>query len=175
MAKLLYSATMSLDGFIAGPGGDMSWLTEFVGEKNETADRLLGQIGSILCGAVTFFGDDPNRGTDAEGAFGGQYDGPVVLLTHRPPEKPIEGVAVATDLRTAIEQATEAAGEKYVNVLGADVARQCIDDGVLDEILVFFVPVLLGDGVRLFHSDGGKTVHLEQLPGESEHWYRLVY
>lgn len=166
---------MSLDGFIAGPNGDMSWLSEHVGETNETAERLLAQVGSILCGAVTFFGDDPNRGTDAEGAFGGQYDGPVVLLTHQPPEPPPEGVVVSTDLRSAVEQAKEAAGEKYVNILGADVARQCIDEGLLDEILVFVAPALLGDGVRLFHRSGGANVHLDRMPGETEHWYRVVY
>ncbi len=133
MAKLLYSATMSVDGFIAGPGGDMSWLSEHVGEKNETADRLLEQIGAIVCGAVTFFGDDPNRGTDAEGAFGGQYDGPVVLLTHRPPQPPPEGLVVATDLESAVATAKEMAGDKYVNILGANVARQCIEQQLLDE------------------------------------------
>lgn len=175
MAKLLYSATMSVDGFIAGPGGDMSWLSEHVGEKNETADRLLEQIGAIVCGAVTFFGDDPNRDTDAEGAFGGQYDGPVVLLTHRPPHSPPEGVAVATDLESAVDMAKEMAGDKYVNILGADVARQCIEQQLLDEILVFTAPVLLGDGVRLFDRPGGSAVRMEQLPAETESWFRVVY
>ena len=88
MARLIYSATASLDGFIAGPGGDMSWLTEHIGGENPTADRVLARTGAILVGRVTFGGDDPNAGTDAEGAFGGQYDGPVVVLTHRPPEDP---------------------------------------------------------------------------------------
>ena len=88
MARLIYSATASLDGFIAGPGGDMSWLTEHIGGENPTADRVLARTGAILVGRVTFGGDDPNAGTDAEGAFGGQYDGPVVVLTHRPPGGP---------------------------------------------------------------------------------------
>ncbi|MBY6414098.1 dihydrofolate reductase family protein [Rhodococcus sp. BP-252] len=175
MATLLYSATMSLDGYIAGPDGDMSWLSEYMGEPNETADRLLARVGSVLCGNATFGGDDPNRGTENEGAFGGQYDGPVVLLTHRPPVEPPAGVTVATDLLSAIDAATDAAGEKYVNVLGADVARQCIEERLLDEILVFTVPVLLGDGVRLFSSQGGHRVRLERLSGEVEHWYRIRY
>ncbi|SNS93127.1 dihydrofolate reductase family protein [Rhodococcoides kyotonense] len=175
MAKLLYSATMSLDGFIAGPGGDMSWLSEYVGEQNDTADRLLAQVGAILCGNVTFGGDDPNRGTDNEGAFGGQYDGPVVLLTHRPPAEPPAGVTVATDLPSAVDAARDAAGERYVNVLGADVARQCIEEKLLDEILVFTAPILLGDGVRLFSRPGGDSVRLRRLSGEVEHWYSVEY
>ena len=63
MATVLYSATASLDGFIAGPGGDMSWLTEHLtGAENPTADRLLADLGAILAGSNTFGGDDPNRG-----------------------------------------------------------------------------------------------------------------
>ena len=50
MAKLLYSATMSLDGFIAGPGGDMSWLTEYLG-PNPLLDELITRIGAVLAGA----------------------------------------------------------------------------------------------------------------------------
>lgn len=174
MARLIYSATASLDGFIAGPGGDMSWLTEHLGGENPTADRVLGRTGALLVGRVTFGGDDPNAGTDAEGAFGGQYDGPVVVLTHRPPENPPADVEFATDLPTAVERAKALAGDRDVNVLGADVAAQCLDAGLLDEVLMFFAPVLLGDGTPIFRRPGGTRVRLERLPGETEHWYRVV-
>jgi riboflavin biosynthesis pyrimidine reductase len=72
MGKLLYSATMSLDGFIAGPGGDMSWLTEHLG-PNATVDEVIGKIGALLVGNRTFRGDDPYKGVEAkEGKpFGG--------------------------------------------------------------------------------------------------------
>lgn len=174
MAKVIYSATASLDGFIAGPGGDMSWLTEHLGGPNEAADRLLAGLGAILVGRVTYGGDDPNAGTDAEGAFGGQYDGPVVVLTHRPPDPAPAGVEFATDLTTAVERAKALAGERDVNVLGADVAAQCLDAGLLDEVLLFFAPVFLGDGTPVFRRSGGPRVRLERLPGETEHWYRVV-
>lgn len=174
MAKLIYSATASLDGFVAGPGGDMSWLTEHLGGENPAADRLLAALGAILVGRVTYGGDDPNAGTDAEGAFGGQYDGPVVVLTHRPPDRAPDGVEFATDLTTAVERARELAGDRDVNVLGADVAAQCLDAGLLDEVLVFFAPVFLGDGTPLFRRPGGRQVRLERVPGEAEHWYRVV-
>ncbi|GAA4560282.1 dihydrofolate reductase family protein [Pseudonocardia xishanensis] len=170
MARLLYSATMSLDGFIAGPGGDMSWLTPHVGAPNPTADRLLTRIGCLLVGNRTFGGDDPNAGTDAEGAFGGRYSGPVVVLTHRPSATP--GVVFTDDLRTAIRLSREAAGERYVNVLGADVARQCLEIGELDEILVFLAPVLLGGGTPLFR--GSHQVDLVPVPGESALWFRVA-
>jgi riboflavin biosynthesis pyrimidine reductase len=76
MAKMLYSATMSLDGFIAGAGGDMSWLTEYLG-PNPTVDELIDEIGALLVGHRTFDGDDPNKGTPKEGPFGG-VDRPTV-------------------------------------------------------------------------------------------------
>ena len=69
---LLYSATMSLDGFVAGPGGDQSWMTDYLG-PNPLAEALIDDIGALLVGARTFTGDDPNRGTDKEGAFSGQW------------------------------------------------------------------------------------------------------
>ncbi|MEH1167262.1 dihydrofolate reductase family protein [Micromonospora sp. CPCC 205539] len=175
MAKLLYSATASLDGYIAGPGGDMSWLTEHLMGDNPTAERLLDNVGAILVGNRTFGGDDPNRGTDSEGAFGGQYHGPVFVLTHRPPAEPTAGVTFVGDLETGVAQAKEAAGDRYVNILGANVAKQCIQAGLLDEILMFFAPVLLGDGVRMFDHPGGTNVRLTPKPGETANWYGVSY
>jgi dihydrofolate reductase len=174
VAKLLYSATMSLDGYIAGPGGDMSWLTEHLDALDSTTDRVLAQVGAILVGNNTFGGGDPNEGTDKEGAFGGRYAGPTFVLTHRPPAQPVDGVRFVGDLRTAVAQAGAAAGDRYVNVLGADIARQCLEAGFLDEVLVVIAPVLLGDGTRLFDHPGGTPVQLGRLPGEPAHWYRVV-
>lgn len=161
MSKLLYAASMSLDGFIAGPGGDMSWLRS-AGVADPRPAELMAEVGALLVGGNTWFGDDPNAGTDAEGAYGGQWHGPQIVLTHRAvPAEP--GVTVFDDFESAVAAAKSAAGGKYVNILGADVARQCIDAGVLDEIYVFVEPVLLGDGVRLFDRPRGHRVDLQQL------------
>lgn len=175
MAKLLYSATMSLDGYIAAPGGDMSWLTEHLVGENPTADRLLANVGAILAGNGTYGGDDPNCGTDSEGAFGGQYHGPVFVLTHRPPADPPTDITFVGDLPSAIAQSKKAAGEKYVNILGANVAKQCMEAKQLDEILMFVAPVLLGDGVRMFDHPDGVNVRLQPMAGETAHWYSVIY
>ena len=114
MAKLIYSVTMSLDGYIAGPGGDMSRMTPYLGP-------------------------DPVRG------------------------RPGPGVTFVSDFAEAVRLAKEAAGDRDVNVLGADVARQCVAAGVLDEVLTFIAPVLLGDGTRLFTEPGVRTVGLERV------------
>jgi len=171
MAKLLYGFSCSVDGFLAGPGGDMSWMTPYLG-PDPVVDDLIPEIGALLVGRRTFGGDDPHRGDpEREGkAFGGGWEGPQFVLTHRP-AAPVPGVTFVDNLVDAVEAAKEAAGGKYVNVLGADVARQCLEAGVLDEILALPVPVLLGDGVRMFDHPGGRTVGLELL---RPNWYRVL-
>ncbi len=179
MAKLLYSATTSLDGFIAAAGGDMQWLGRHLGE-NRQAGELVDRIGALLVGRNTHGGDDPNRGTDKEGAFGGQWHGPEFVLTHEPGEDRPPHLFYVDDLERGIAAAKEAAGEKeYVNVLGADVARQCLEIGALDEVLVLVAPVLLGDGVRLFEQTGGAEVLLERTgvevePSGTNLWFRVA-
>ena len=135
-----------------------------------------GLVGSLLVGRRTFDGDDPNRGTDQEGAFGGQWHGPVVVLTHDPPEEPVDDVTFMSELGPAVAAARDAAGEKYVNILGAEVVRGCLEAGQVDEILVMIAPVLLGDGTRLFDWPGGHSVdlvrrHVTDAPGVVNLWY----
>lgn len=179
MAKVLYSATMSLDGFIAGPGGDASWMTEYLG-PNPLVDDVIPRIGALLVGNRTFRGDDPYKGTESEGKpFGGGWDGPQFVLTHHAPATPVPGVTFVGDLGSGLAAAKAAAGDKYVNVLGASTARQCLDAGALDEILVLIAPVLLGDGTRLFDRPGGEKVRLErvsmsQAAQATNLWLRVV-
>ncbi|MGI8968957.1 MAG: dihydrofolate reductase family protein [Chloroflexota bacterium] len=179
MGKMLYSVSMSLDGFIAGPNGDMSWLTEHLG-PNPTVDQIVGKIGALLVGGRTFRGDDPYKDTSKEGKlFGGGWAGPQFVLTHHVPEKSAPGVTFVGDLDTGVAAAKAAAGDKYVNILGANTAQQGLDAGVLDEILVCIAPVLLGDGVRLFDKPGGTSVKLERLslthaPRVTNLWLRVA-
>jgi dihydrofolate reductase len=178
MATVLYSAAMSLDGFIAGPGGDMSWMRPYLG-PNPQVDELQQDIRALLVGNRTFRGDDPNRDTEQEGAFGGTWSGPSFVLTHEPDQPPTPDVTFVADLGAALAAAKDAAGDGYVCVLGADVARQCLEAGELDEVLVTVLPLLLGAGTRLFEVEGGRNVPLEQisvtaLPIGANVWMRVV-
>jgi dihydrofolate reductase len=179
MAKVLYSVSMSADGFIAGPGGDMSWLTPYLG-PNPAVEALIARTGAILAGGVTFRGDDPNAGQEGEGeVFGGGWSGPQFVLTRRPPREPVPGVTFVSDVDSALTAARDAAGEGYVNVLGARTARSCLEAGALDEVLTCITPVMLGDGVRLFDHPGGTTVALERMdvshtPLSTNIWYRVA-
>jgi dihydrofolate reductase len=179
MGKVLFSVTMSLDGFMAGPGGDMSWMTEYLA-PNPAVDDIVSRIGALLVGRRTFRGDDPHRGTEKEGKpFGGGWEGPQFVLTHHAPDAPVPGVTFVGDLGSGLAAAKAAAGDRYVNVLGASTARQCLDAGALDEILVFIAPVMLGDGVRLLDRPGQPKVRLERLrvseaPLATGLWFRVV-
>jgi dihydrofolate reductase len=91
----------------------------------------------------------------------------------------VPGVTFVGDLEGAVAAAKAAAGDRYVNVIGASVARQCLEAGALDEILMLVAPVLLGDGVRMFDHPGGTDIQLERLslthtPQATNLWFRVV-
>ena len=90
------------------------------------------------------------------------YDGGAkFVLTHEPPDEPDPGITFLTcDIAKAVATARNAAGAKNLEILGADVASQCLQRGLVDEILVYVLPVLLGDGVR-FSTPGLGRIDLE--------------
>ena len=85
------------------------------------------------------------------------------LLTHRPLDPPDPEVTILSgDIGESVATAVDAAGGKNLEILGADVASQCLQRGLVDEILVYVLPVLLGDGIR-FSSPGLARTDLEPL------------
>ena len=90
------------------------------------------------------------------------FAGPM-FLTHRPLQPPNPAVTIlAGDIGEAVATALGAAGGKDLEILGADVAGQCLIRGLVDEILVYVLPVLLGDGTR-FSAPGLARTELEPL------------
>lgn len=91
------------------------------------------------------------------------FSGPVFVLTHQPPDSPDPTVTVLSgDIREAVATALDAAGGKNLEILGAGVATQCLQRGLVDEILVYVLPVLLGVGIR-FSPPGLVRIDLEPL------------
>src|SRR5204863_6152755 len=88
---------------------------------------------------------------------------PMFIVTHRPEEQPDDEFVFVDGVEEAIARAVEAAGERDVNVMGgADVIRQALAAGLVDELTVIVAPVVLGGGKRLF--DGFSTpLELEHL------------
>ncbi|GAA3050206.1 MULTISPECIES: dihydrofolate reductase family protein [Actinomycetes] len=156
MTQFLYAATVTVDGRIAGADGDMSWLLPHMG-PDPILDRLMPQIQALLVGRTTYDGDDPHAGdAEKEGAFEGSWSGPQVLLTHRPPATPPPGITVTTDLDVALSTCRAAAPDGIVSILGADVARQCLEAGAVDLVMVTTVPVMLGQGTPLLQGSTGQ-------------------
>ena len=91
---------------------------------------------------------------------------PVVVVTHTVPQEwAYEGspfTFVTDGVESAIEKARKIAGDKNIGVGGADITRQCLKLGLLDEIQIDLVPVLLGQGVRLFEYLGIEPIELEK-------------
>lgn len=159
MARTLWHVTMSLDGFIAGPGDDMAWMSDFVG-PNAAVGELLPQIGAAFMGHRTYQG----ARTEEARLYGGAWTGPQFVYTRDAPETAAPGFSyVGGGIKGAMDVARAAAGDKYVVVLGARTARACLEAGVIDELLVHVAPVLLGDGVRLFGHPGGTRVKFERV------------
>jgi dihydrofolate reductase len=159
--KVVVNRSMSLDGFIAGPGHAMNWIFDFVAP--DEFPEVAAATGAMLVGRHTW---DVGDRMEAEGEPDGReypFSGPTFLLTHRPPEPPDSDVTYLTgDIGEAVATALDAAGGKNLEILGADVAAQCLRRGLVDEILVYVLPVLLGDGIR-FSPPGLGRIDLEPI------------
>jgi dihydrofolate reductase len=162
--KVVVNRAMSLDGFIAGPGDSMDWgpghLADYAGPGDVA--EIAAATGAMLVGRRTW---DVGDRMEAEepGSTDYPFSGPMFLLTHKPPVPPDPDVTYLTgDIGEAVATALDAAGGKNLEILGADVAGQCLRRGLVDEILVYVLPVLLGDGIR-FSSPGLGRIELEPV------------
>lgn len=144
----------SLDGFIAGPGDELDWLSGFDGAE-DTFTPFMAGIGALLMGRRTY---DVVTGLDAPWGYG---DTPVLVATTRPLE-PIEPTvrAVTGSIGDMLAAARDTAGDRDVYVDGGRLIRSALDAGLIDALTVTMIPVILGDGVPLF-AGLGRRVRLE--------------
>ena len=160
--KVLWHFTMSLDGFVAGPGHAMDWMTGF-SFRPGLVEEYVATTGAVLGGRDGF-----DAFPDAGSVYGGAWQGPVFVLTHHPDDAPpAPGVTfLDCDVAEAVRIGLEAAGGKNLEVLSPTIGRQLLERGLLDEIDLHIVPVLLGDGIRLYDNPGGGPVRLGLLNGD---------
>lgn len=185
-ATVLYMS-MSLDGFVAGPnegpgnglgdGGHRlhEWALTGADADDKAVGRPAGVNGEVFDEFMATGAVVAGRGTfEPAGGWGGDHhDGvPIFVLTRQEPDS-VTGqwplVSHVADVRTAMTRAKEAAGDKNVLVHGAGTAQLALAAGVLDEIEIHLIPVLLGQGRRLFDNLGPEHVELERtriLEGE---------
>jgi dihydrofolate reductase len=163
--KVVVNRSMSLDGFIATPDGTMDWgsgraLGSFVAPDD--LREIAAATGAMLIGRRTWqVGDEMEA--EEPGSNDYPFSGPFFVLTHEPPDPPDPDVTyLSGDIGEAVSTALGAAAGKNLEILGADVAGQCLQRELVDEILVYMLPVLLGDGVR-FAPPGLGTIELEPI------------
>lgn len=174
MSLAVLDMSMSLDGFIAGPnegpgnglgdGGERlhDWAAAAIGggrlegADGEVFDELMS-TGAVVAGRQTF--------ELADGWHGDHHDGaPIFIYSRREPGIDISRWPLVTyvpDVATALTRAKHAAGDKDVLVHGAAVAQLALAAGLLDELQIHLVPVLLGQGRRLFDHLAAEHVELK--------------
>ena len=175
MGKVTSEISMSLDGFITGPnvgvgngmGDDGDRLHDWrFDAKTETdtaiVDEIYASTGAVLLGKRMFdvgfepWGDPP------------PFRMPVFVVTHEAREPlPMQGgttyTFVTDGIEAALELARAAAGDKNVGIWGgADIIRQCLKASLLDEMQIHLIPVLLGEGIRLFEGLGSDCPELRR-------------
>ena len=198
MSATVLDMSMSLDGFIAGPnagpgnglgdGGqrlhDWALTRADSGEMEVVRTGVNGQVfaelmstGAVVAGRGTF---------EPAGGWGGDHHDsvPIFILYRQEPGIDISRWPLVTrvnDVTTAMTQAKEAAGDKNVLVHGAGIARLALASGVLDELELHVIPVLLGQGRRLFDGLAPEQIELQRTrivegeAGVTHMHYRVQY
>ena len=161
---MIWHATISLDGFRAGPGGEMGWMRATA--PNPLGLALIPRIGAIVAGRRTH---DLGLATGSGGAYGGAWKGPIVVPTSRPADvSPHPDVRFVSGVVEAVRRAVELADGRDVAVFGGAVGTVAMRTGVLDELLVHIVPVLLGRGIPLYPSCGEQRFEVLETSGADE-------
>jgi dihydrofolate reductase len=177
MTKVIAGITTSVDGYITGPGdgpakglgeagerlhywvfgGPWSYTEEprgeATGEDAAWLSEAVSSVGAVVGGRATY---------EAAGHWGDEnpWDLPFFIVTHRPEEEPEGGAfTFVSGVEAAVAQAADAAGDKDVNIMGgAEVIREALEAGIVDELTIIIAPVVLGAGKRLFE---GFTISLD--------------
>jgi len=181
MTKVLAGITMSVDGYIAGlddgpgrglgEGGERlhywvfggSWTYdsepsgEATGEDAAWLKEAMSRLGAVVGGRWTYEAADHWGDENPWGL-------PFFIVTHRPDEEPEGGAfTFVPGVEEAVERAREAAGDKDVHIMGgAQIIRQTLEAGIVDELTIIVAPVVLGGGKRLFEGFSS-SLELEHL------------
>lgn len=180
MAKVCVGMVVSLDGFISDRNGELGKLYASF-KPNAEIKEMMAQTGAVVMGSNTFaMSKDPDAYADNY-----EFQVPLFVLTHHPPAKhPKENdnltvTFVTNGVESAVQQAKDAAKDKNVVVLGANVSQQLLKAGMVDEMQIAIAPLLLGSGIRLFAHLEDLEVQLEKLrvietAEQVEVWYKVL-
>ncbi len=167
MATVIVGMTMSLDGFVADSAGGTGCLYPDLSELRESPymKALIDQTGAVVMGRRTFGMAEPH-------SYVGSYEFqvPIFVLTHQAPlvapkqNDELSFTFVSDGMESAMAQATKAAADKAVTVVGGvSVVQQLLHAGLVDELHVDVMPVLIGSGLRFFKNIDSARFRLEKL------------
>jgi dihydrofolate reductase len=173
MGKIVAGMTVSLDGFVNDAQGDVGRLypdfEALVSSDNERMQESMRATGAVVMGKHAFEMGGPDSYADSY-----EYQVPIFVLTHHPPPKhPRENdkltfTFVADGIESAIRGAKAAAGDKDVTLVGgASAFQQALNAGLVDEVQIDVMPVLLGEGLRLFEHLDTDRIQLERIDVEA--------
>lgn len=170
MTKVIADITMSLDGYVTGPGadvehglGDAEDLHTWAFAQDEVDAAILAEgtaaSGAVVMGRRLFDVVDSPLGWNEDVGYGADRVGtpPFFVVTHSPPdgcrltrELGLRFTFVA-DLGAAIEQARGEAGDGHVVLMGGgDIIGQALEQDLVDELRLHIAPMILGGGTPLF-------------------------
>jgi dihydrofolate reductase len=177
MGKVVSQASMSLDGYIADPSDNVGPLFDWYGNGDvEVTGADPDRVFKVSAASAAYLRDAwSNAGAsvigrrlfDLTNGWNGKppVGEAVFVVTHRPPEDwdfPDAPFTFVTDgVASAVAQARELAGDRYVSVTPGNVGGQAFQAGLVDEVLVDLVPVVFGAGVRYFGDYAGSPLLLE--------------
>jgi dihydrofolate reductase len=171
MSKVIAGMTISLDGFINDRNGSAQSLSPDFEQLLEslTFKEMTKNTGAVIMGRHTYDMADPFLWVNDDYEF----QCPLFILTHTPPADYPAGndklslIFVTDGIESAISQAKEVAGDKMVQIIGgADTIQQSLNSGLCDELQVDIMPILLGEGLRLFENIAADNVQLERISVE---------
>lgn len=177
MGKVIFDISMSLDGFITGAnprpeegwgglgeGGERlhDWGFNSKDPRNRQILEAYKNIGANIFGRIGYEHSILNWGADGPS---GAARIPTVIVSHGVPQNVPEGGVYhfVEGVETALETAKQLAGEKDILIMGANVARQFLRRGLIDEVSIHLAPAVFGSGTRLFEGLEGEHVLLEAL------------
>lgn len=170
MGKVIAEITMSLDGFIAGPGisskapmgANGQFLHEWIFHKATDKDKamiadIVSNTGAVITGNHTY-----TTAIDEAWAGASPFEAPTFVVCHGAPEKKVQGfIYVTAGIPEALQLAKQTAGEKNVWIMGgANIIQQYLAAGLIDELHLHIAPILLKQGTRLFENIGSEPVEL---------------
>lgn len=167
MGKVILGFTMSLDGFINDRNGSVADLYHDLDTLRyaKPLKESIQDTGAVVMGRKTFTMGDPD-------AYAGNYEYqvPIFVVTKHPPKSQpkqtdqLTFTFVTDGVESAIQQAKAAAGDKDVTIVGgANIASQCLNAELVDEIHMDIMPILLVNGLRPFEHIGKQSVELRKI------------